>query len=155
TVKDVSYSTERLTYDFENLSKNSTDLVLTWEKKKFPVKIEFAVDEIVMNNAADQLRASTGFTANGYASAARYSQNNGINMKQGLAWANQAVQIDPNYGNLMLQAALLDSTGNHSESEKVTKDAMAKATENELNNYGYALLGVNQFDKAIGVFKTN
>ncbi len=72
-------------------------------------------------------------------------------MKQGLVWANQAVQIDPNYGNLMLQASLLDSTGNHTEAEKVTKDAMVKGTEAELNNYGYVLLGANQFDKAIAV----
>ena len=31
------------------------------------------------------------------------------------------------------------------------KDALAIATENELNNYGYQLLGQNKFDDAIGI----
>ena len=154
-VRDLPYSTERLTYTFENLTKNSADLVLTWEKKQFPVKIEYAVDQIVMANAADELKTSVGFTPSGYISAARYSQLNGVDFAQGLKWANQAVQMNPNYTTLSLQAALLDSTGNHTEAEKVMKDAMAKATETELNNYGYTLLGANQFDKAIAVFKTN
>ncbi len=35
-------SVEMLTYDFINLTKNSAELVLNWEKKQFPVKIEFA-----------------------------------------------------------------------------------------------------------------
>src|SRR6185312_14736631 len=43
--------TELLTYDFRDVSRNSAELVLSWEKKQFPVKIEFAVDDIVMANA--------------------------------------------------------------------------------------------------------
>src|SRR5689334_22531682 len=46
-LRDIS-PTELLTYDFINVSKNSAELVLNWEKKQFPVKIEFAVDSIVM-----------------------------------------------------------------------------------------------------------
>ncbi|MBK9017194.1 MAG: DUF2911 domain-containing protein [Saprospiraceae bacterium] len=37
--------TEMLTFDFINLTKNSAELVLNWEKKQFPVAIEFAVDD--------------------------------------------------------------------------------------------------------------
>ena len=45
---------ELLTYDFENLTKNAGELELNWEKKQFPVKIEYHVDEIVMANAAEE-----------------------------------------------------------------------------------------------------
>src|SRR5688572_7827101 len=41
-------NTELLTYDFINTTKTSADMVLNWEKKQLPVKIEFAVDDIVM-----------------------------------------------------------------------------------------------------------
>ena len=47
TVRDMPVSTERLNYSFDVLNKNTAELDLNWEKKQFPVKIEFAVDEIV------------------------------------------------------------------------------------------------------------
>src|ERR1700744_2309427 len=43
--------TELLTYDFQNITKNSAELVLNWEKVQFPVTIEFDVDAVVMANA--------------------------------------------------------------------------------------------------------
>ena len=39
--------------------------------------------------------------------------------------------------------------------DEMMKDAMAIATENDFNNYGYQLLGNKQFDKAIEVFTLN
>ena len=53
---------EMLTYEFINLDKNSGELVLNWEKKQFPVKITFAVDDLVMANAKEQLKGQVGFT---------------------------------------------------------------------------------------------
>ena len=43
--------TEMLTYDFKDLTKTSAELDLNWEKKQFPVKVEFDVDAIVMTPA--------------------------------------------------------------------------------------------------------
>ncbi|MBL7782367.1 MAG: DUF2911 domain-containing protein, partial [Saprospiraceae bacterium] len=43
-VRNTANHVEALTYDFINLTKNSAELVLNWEKKQFPVSIEFAVD---------------------------------------------------------------------------------------------------------------
>src|SRR6185369_10711860 len=88
-VRDVNNFSELLTYDFINLTKTSAELVLNWEKKQFPVKIEFAVDEIVMANAKEELRSSTGFTIQGPISAARYSLTNNIELEQGLKWTDQ------------------------------------------------------------------
>ena len=38
---------------------------------------------------------------------------------------------------------------------KIEKEAMTLGTENEINAYGYQLLGQNKFDDAIAVLKTN
>ena len=59
-VREIAH-TELLTYDFINLDKNSAELILSWEKKQFPVSIKFAVDEIVMANALEELKSTTGF----------------------------------------------------------------------------------------------
>src|SRR5215831_17866221 len=71
-LRDIPF-TEMLTYDFINNTKNSSELVLNWEKKQFPVKIEFDVDKIVMNNAREQLKNTVGFSWQGFSSAANYA----------------------------------------------------------------------------------
>ena len=41
------------------------------------------------------------------------------------------------------------------ESDKLMTEAIGIANENELNNYGYQLLGQGEHDKAIEIFKLN
>ncbi|HVY73612.1 MAG TPA: DUF2911 domain-containing protein [Puia sp.] len=147
--------TEMLTYSFDNITHNSTDLVLSWEKKQFPVKIEFAVDDIVMANAEEQLKNTVGFTWQGYASAAGYAMVNKVNTEEGLKWADQAVQMNRNFATLSVKAGLLAQTGKTSESDQLMKEAVTMANENELNTYGYQLLGQKDYDKAIEMLTLN
>ena len=148
-------ATELLTYDFENLSKNSAELELNWEKKQFPVKIEFAVDDIVMANAAEELKGTVGFGWQGYSSAAAYALQNKVNFDQALSWINQAIAINPGFPPQVIKAGLLNETGKTAEADKVMQDAIAASSENDLNNYGYQLLNQGQQDKAINIFITN
>jgi hypothetical protein len=149
--------TELLTYDFMNLSKNSTELVLNWEKLQFPVKIEFAVDDIVMANAAQELKGPTGFNWEGYAGAAGYALRNKLssNYDQAILWVDQAIGIDANFTDLSVKSGLLKEMGKAAEAETIMKDAVAVATEIELNAYGYQLLADKDQDKAIGIFILN
>jgi tetratricopeptide (TPR) repeat protein len=147
--------TEMLTYDFINVNKNSAELVLNWEKKQFPVKVEFDVDNIVMANAAEELKNTVGFSWQGYASAANYALQNKVNYDQGLQWANQAVTMNNSFNTLSIKSGLLRAMGKTAEADQVMNDAVAIANENELNQYGYALLNQKQYDKAIEVFVLN
>jgi hypothetical protein len=147
--------TEMLTYDFDGITRTGTELVLSWEKKQFPVKIEFAVDEIVMNNATEELKGPVGFSWQGYASAANYALQNKVNMEQAVKWADLAAQQNNNFATGNIKAGLLTAMGKTDEGEKVMRDAIAVATENELNQYGYQLLGQQQPDKAIEAFILN
>ncbi|MGC4020605.1 MAG: DUF2911 domain-containing protein [Cyclobacteriaceae bacterium] len=155
-VRDVANSAELLTYDFINLTKTGAELVLNWEKKQFPVKIEFAVDQIVMANAKDELRSTTGFNIQGPISAARYSLMNNIELEQGLKWIDQALNNAPNnFGALQVKSGILTKMGKAADAEKMMKDALTTATENDINNYGYQLMNQGQNDKAIEVFVVN
>lgn len=155
TIRDVPVSIERLNYTFDILDKNTTELDLNWEKKQFPVKIVYAVDEIFLANALELFKGQTGFTWQNYNAAANYTLTSKSNTEQGLKWADHAILMNPNFTDISTKADLLDLAGNHTESEKFMKNAMAVATENELNNYGYQLLGNQQFDKAIVALKAN
>lgn len=147
--------TEFLTYDFVNLAKNSGELVLNWEKKQFPVRVEFAVDDIVMANAEQELKGPTGFSAQGFTSAAQYALQNNINQEKALVWIDQAIAQNNAFATKRIKAGLLRQTGKTADAEKLLKDAMASATEAELNVYGYQLMGNGEVDKAIEVFVLN
>lgn len=148
-------ATEMLTYDFINLSKTSADLVLNWEKKQLPVKIEFDVDKIVLTNAAEELKGPVGFTWQGFSSAANYALQNNLNTEQGLKWIDQAIAQNRNFNTLNIKSGLLKQAGKPEEADKLMAEAIAMATENELNNYGYTLLNQGEQDKAISIFQLN
>jgi TolA-binding protein len=147
--------TEQLTYDFQGINRTSAELVLNWEKMQFPVKIEFDVDNIVINNAAEELKGTTGFNWQGYASAAGYAVQNKVDYDKALEWIDKAIAMNSNFTTLRTKAEILSATGKTAEAENLTKDAVAVSTENELNNYGYQLLANNEQDKAIELFIVN
>jgi hypothetical protein len=154
-VRDMPVSTEMLTYDFINSTKDSSELVLNWEKKQFPVRISFDVDNIVMANAAQELKGQIGFSFVGFLTAANYALANKINYDQALIWANTAAGISDNFGTESLKANLLKAMGKTAEGDKAMDAALAVASENELNNYAYTLIANNDKPKAIEIFILN
>ena len=147
--------TELLTYDFINTTKTSADLVLNWEKKQFPVKIEFDVDKIVLDNAIEELKGPTGFSWQGYSSAANYALQNKTNYEQALKWIDQAIAQNSSFSTLSVKSNILKAMGKTEEADKIMNDAIAISTENELNIYGYQLMNAGQQDKAIEIFILN
>lgn len=147
--------TEMLTYDFINNTKTSSEMVLNWEKKQFPVKIEFDVDNIVLANAAAELKGPTGFSWQGFASAANYALQNKTNYDQALIWIDQAIATNNSFATLSTKSNILKAQGKTEEADKIMNDALAIGTEVELNAYGYQLLGNGQNDKAIEILSLN
>jgi tetratricopeptide (TPR) repeat protein len=153
-VREIPH-TESLTFDFINADKTSAELVLNWEKKQFPVKIQFAVDDIVMANAEQELKGPVGFTPQGRISAANYALTNNVNHAKALEWIDAAIAQTRTFASLRIKAGLLNQTGKREDADKIMNEAMAMATENELNNYGYQLLGEGNMDKAIEILVVN
>jgi hypothetical protein len=146
---------ELLTYDFDNMTKTSAELLLNWEKKQFPVKIEFPVDDIVLANAEEELKGPVGFNWQGYSSAANYALQNKTGYDKALGWIDQAIAQNSNFTTLSIKSGLLREMGKTEEADKMMNAALATATENELNIYGYQLMNAGQQDKAIEIFILN
>lgn len=151
---DISH-TELLTYDFTGVTKNDATLALSWEKKQFPVKISFNTDAIVLKNAAEELKGPTGFTWQGFQSAAQYTLQSKAGLEQGLQWSNTAVAQHNSFATLSTKSGILKELGKTEEADKIMTEALAIATEAELNMYGYQLLNNGQHDKAIEVLTLN
>lgn len=154
TVRDNAM-TELLTYDFVNMDKNSAELVLNWERKQFPVRIEFAVDDIVLANAREELKGMKGFSWQGYFSAADYALQNNTDLEEGLAWIDQAIAGNRGFVTLNTKAGILSAMGKAEEAGKLRTEANAIATEVDLNNYGYQLLNQGKHDEAIKILTLN
>ncbi len=146
---------ETLTYEFANETKDSAELLLTWEKKTFPVKLSFNVDSIVMANAEAELQNAAGFTPQGYISAANYSLQNKTEYEKGLQWIDRALGMGKTFNAVNIKAGLLTALGKTSEADSLMAGSISTATEFELNNYGYQLLGNGDQKKAIEIFKLN
>lgn len=153
-IRDIQH-TELLTYDFISIDKKSAELVLNWEKKQFPVKIEMDVDANVLANAMEELKGPIGFNWQGFSSAANYSLQNKINLEQALAWINTAIAQNSSFTTLSIKSKILKQMSQADEAEKIMNDAMAVSTENELNGYGYQLINEGRQDKAIEILLLN
>jgi tetratricopeptide (TPR) repeat protein len=157
-IRDIPM-TEMLTYDFMNDTKTSAELVLNWEKKQFPVKIEYDVDKIVMDNAAKELKGATGFNDIGFSSASNYALQNNINLDQALVWSDQAIAQRNSINNFALKANILKQMGKTEDATKlindIPNDVIAASSELEINAYGYQLLNAKNYDKAIEVLTLN
>jgi tetratricopeptide (TPR) repeat protein len=147
--------TELLTYDFVNLTKNSGELVLNWEKKQFPVKIEFAVDDIVMANAEEQLKNTAGFNWMGYSSAANYALQNNTHLAEAVEWVDKSITMNKNFTNMTIKSALLRKQNKPEEASRTEKEAIDMGSEAEVNTYGYQFLNQNNFDDAIRILTMN
>jgi tetratricopeptide (TPR) repeat protein len=144
-----------LTYMFSDISNNSAVLSLNWEKKQFPVKIEFAVADIVLENAATELQGDKGFSWQAHASAANYAIQNNSHLEQALAWSDRAIGQNRNFTTLNTKARVLEKMGKKSLADSISAEAFKLATEAELNAYGYQLLNQGNHDKAIEIFTLN
>jgi len=148
-------ATERLSYDFIDVTKNGATVVLDWEKKRFPFKVEYKVDDIVLANARDQLRNTAGFGWQGPLSAANYCLQNNINHKEALAWVDQALANNANFNGYFVKAGLLQQTGETTEATAVFDKAAKLANVGQLNFMGYQLMGRKETTKALEYFKLN
>lgn len=145
--------TERLTFDFINIENNGATVVLDWEKKRFPFKVEFDVHEIVLANARDELRSTTGFGWQGYTSAANYCVQNNINHDEALKWIDRAIANTRNFNTLYVKAQLVEQMGK--ESGSMYDEAAQMASNAQLNFMGYTMMGKGKNDKALEYFKLN
>lgn len=146
---------ERLSYRFDNPTQNAVTLALRWEKLKVPVAIEVDTPAEVMTSMRAQLRGPSQFSWQGWQQAARYWATNGGDIKEAEKMADRALNMAENFQTLSTRAIVVEKQGDKAAAEELRTQALAKATEADLNQHGYALLADKKLDEAISVFQKN
>ena len=146
---------ERLEYRFENPTETSVDVEMAWDKLavSFPVTVD--TNAVVMASLQSQLRGLPRFGWQAWNTAANWALTHDQNLGQALQWADQSVNTQTNFTNLRTKAAILEKQGDAKQAEELRAQAMKIATEADINQYGYQLLGQKKYDEAIAVFRKN
>jgi len=146
---------ERLSYTFDEPTNTATGVALRWEKLRVPFKVEVDTHAVVVANIREQLRGLPRFSWQGWNQAASYCAQNGVNLDEALTWADRSISMSETFPNLRTKALILEKKGDAKAAEALRAKAFTIAGEQDLNNYGYQLLGQGKTDDAIDVFAKN
>jgi len=132
---------EWLTYEFTDRSNNHAVLTMSWEKLSVPIKIEVNTKNIVVENMRKELRSLPFWYWRGTYMAAKYCLDNDINFKEALKWIEQSMNVEENFLNVRLKSKLLNKMGKVQESKTLEKYAFKIASDKNLTQYAYSLIG--------------
>lgn len=144
-----------LSYTFMEPKDQSVIVALRWERISVPFKIDVDVPEIVYQSMNKELTGLNGFFWQGYNQAAAYSFRNNIHMDKASEWVDRSINIQPNFTNLTTKAKMLEKQGKKDEAAAFHARAVPLADEQQLNAYGYELMGGGNTKEAIEIFRLN
>ena len=145
---------EALTYDFDDVKRESATVTMRWEKLAAPFHVAVNDKELTMSSLREQLRGGMQYTWQGWAEAANYSLTTKTDLEQGLQWADGAIRQEERFDTLMLKAQLLDGLSRGGEAAPVRQKALGMANATQLYFYGRQLQLVEKKpDDAMGVFR--
>lgn len=150
---------EQLSYEFNQITKNSAVASLSWEKKQFPFKIEVDVTKVVLADIKKKMENQPGFNRQTWEQAAAYAMNNGGDLNEALTWINNAISgqfySQQTFNNTNIKATILTKMGKSDEAIKALDSYVPQASILELHQYGRQLIGFKKLDKALEIFKLN
>lgn len=146
---------ERLQFTLDDPTEASVSVALRWEKLRVAFEVAFDTKAVVVASLRDQLRGVPQFFWQGWNQAAAWCLRNDTNLDEAMEWADRSMKLQANFTNMRTKAGLLEKKGDAKGAAELREKAMAKATEAEINQYGYQLLGDKKTAEAIQVFQKN
>jgi len=146
---------ERLEYRFENPTDDSVDVVMQWEKLAVSFPIQVDTKAVVKASLTKQLRGLGRFGWQAWNQAAQWELQHDGDLGQAMQWADKSIGTAKTFANLRTKAAILEKQGDTKQAEALTAESLKIANENDINLYGYALLGQKKTDEAIAIFRKN
>jgi len=146
---------ERLSYTFDEPTNDATALALRWEKLRVAIPIAIDAKQVTLASIREQLRGLPRFSWQGWNQAAAWCVRNGVTTDEAMAWADRSISMQKTFPNLRTKAALLEKKGDAKAAAALRAEAMPLATEADVNNLGYQLLGDNKTAEALEMFRKN
>lgn len=155
---------ELLTFSFEDIGSNYAVLLLKWETKEIPIKVEVDVHNVVAASLVEQLKQPPTFTWQGRVQAARYMIDNHVHLDLALQWTTEALEGSPgnelltgerNFSTLTTHYHVLNALNREQEAKAYLAEAMAdpgNVTPARAVSFARNLLAKNRKGDAHSVF---
>jgi Protein of unknown function (DUF2911)/Tetratricopeptide repeat len=144
-----------LTYDFDNLQKDSAVVELEWEKVAVPFKVSVDVHDVVEASLKKQLRNLSQYTWMSWDNAANYLLAEKTSLDDAITYANKSIENEDRYDNEMTKAQVLKALNRKDEAATAEKKALELAGPLQLHQYARQLLGEKRNEEAYAIFREN
>ena len=144
-----------LTYDFDNLQKDSAVVELEWEKISVPFKVSVDVHEVVQASLKKQLRSLSQYTWISWDEAANYLLTEKIAPDDALTYANKSIENEDRYDNELTKSKVLTALNRKDEAATAQKKALDMASPLQIHLFARGLQGEKRSEEAFAIFREN
>ena len=144
-----------LTYDFDQLQKDSAVVELEWEKVAVPFKVSVDVHDLTQASLKKQLRNLSQYTWISWDDAATYLVTEKIALNDALAYADKSIENEDRYENEMTKSKALTALNRKDEAMAAQKKALDMASPLQIHMYARQLQGEKRSDEAFVIFREN
>lgn len=143
-----------LTYDFDEVTPNSTVVTMSWEKVCVPFKVTVNVNEIVTASIRRQMHGLNQYYWEGWDDAANYFLTNKIDLDEALKDEDLSIQAEERYDNLMNKSRILAAMGRNQDAEVFKAKALDEASPLQLYFFARQLQGEKKQDEAFALYRS-
>ncbi len=130
-----------LTYDFDQVTPDSTVVELEWEKVAVPFKVAVDVHPLVEASLKNQLRNLSQYTWISWDDAATYLLTEKTDYEIALTYANKSIENEDRYENELTKSKLLEALNRKDDSLAAQKRALELATPLQVHFFARGLQG--------------
>ena len=126
--KDLTEPVERFTITVANVTDNSADIVLEWDRTAVSFKMETDTDGQVMKQINEIMKDPPADDAGVYGAAARYYFDNKKDLNKALEWINKSLELKGDaYWNTRLKSQIQAGLGDYAGAIATAREGMKQA----------------------------
>src|ERR1700692_2854343 len=144
-----------LTYDFDDLQKDSAVVELEWEKIAVPFKVSVDVHDVVQASLKRQLRNLSQYTWMRWDDAANYLLTEKIAPDEALTYVNKSIENEDRYDNELTKSKVLTALNRKDEAATAQKKALDMASPLQIHFFARGLQGEKRNEEAFAIFREN
>jgi hypothetical protein len=144
---------EVLSYDFDDVTKDSAVATLRWEKVAVPFKVSVDVHDIVKASLHNQLTGLAQYTWEGWDDAANYLLAQKYDLDEALQYEETSIRTEPRFDNYLTKSQILDAMGRKDDATMAKNQALERASAAQLYAYGRQMQQEGKQDQAFDFYR--
>ena len=144
-----------LTYDFDDVQKDSAVVTMEWEKVAVPFKVSVDVNAIVQASVKKQLRNLSQYTWQSWDDAANYLLTEKIDPDDALKYADKSIENEDRFENEITKSKALTALNRKDDAMAAQKKAVDLAAPQQLHQFARQLMGEKRNEEAYAIWREN